>query len=125
MGRKTRLTNIAPIKWTMPRAEDIVQIANAAAERIGISTRLETSDIVNHDDYIGERYGVATEGGIEAMKMLARSEAILTDPVYSAKALAALIDHVRKGQLAKSETAVFIHTGGTPALFAYSGDLGL
>ncbi len=66
-----------------------------------------------------------TAGGCEAMQLLARTEAIILDPVYSSKAMAGLIDHVRRRRIGKGETVVFLHTGGTPALFAYAADLGL
>ena len=68
---------------------------------------------------------MVSEGGREAMRMLARTEAVILDPVYSSKAMAGLIDHVRKGRIGRGETVVFLHTGGTPALFAYAQDLGL
>ena len=53
------------------------------------------------------------------------TEGLILDPVYSGKAMAGLIDHVRQGRIGKGETVVFLHTGGTPALFAYADDLGL
>ena len=68
---------------------------------------------------------MVTEGGREAMRLLARTEAVILDPVYSSKAMAGLIDHIRPGRIGKGETVVFVHTGGTPALFAYAADLGL
>ncbi len=68
---------------------------------------------------------MVTEGGREAMRLLAGTEGIILDPVYSAKAMAGLIDHVRTGRIDKGQTVVFLHTGGTPALFAYAADLGL
>ena len=87
--------------------------------------QIAAGEIESHDDYIGERYGVVSEGGREAMRMLARTEAVILDPVYSSKAMAGLIDHIRKGRIGRGETVVFLHTGGTPALFAYAADLGL
>jgi len=60
---------------------------------------------------------------VEAVKMLARSEAILLDPVYTGKAMAGLIDLARKGFFQKSENILFVHTGGSPALYAYQQDL--
>jgi D-cysteine desulfhydrase family pyridoxal phosphate-dependent enzyme len=125
LGRTTRLVNIAPIVWSEPRAVDIARIAGATAARLDLDVPLTPADIANHDDYIGERYGVVTEGGREAMRLVAGSEGIILDPVYSAKAMAGLIDHVRTGRLAKGQTVVFLHTGGTPALFAYAADLDL
>jgi D-cysteine desulfhydrase family pyridoxal phosphate-dependent enzyme len=125
LGRRARLLNCAPIRWSEERAVDIARIADAAAERLGLEVRLRADEIDNHDEYIGERYGVVTEGGLEAMRLLARTEAVILDPVYSSKALAGLIDQVRQGRIGQGERVVFIHTGGTPALFAYAQDLGL
>ena len=125
LGRDIRLVNITPIKWSEPRARDIVRIANAAAGLLDLDVTLEEADFESYDDYIGERYGVVTDGGREALQLLARTEGIILDPVYSSKALAGLIDHVRRGSLTGDDTVVFVHTGGTPALFAYADDLGL
>ena len=69
---------------------------------------------------MGPDYGVVTPGCLEAMAVLARTEGILVDPSYSGKALAGLIDHIRSGRLDPEEPVVFVHTGGTPALFAYN-----
>lgn len=120
MGRRARIVNVAPIQWSEPRDVDIARIANAAAERLGLATRIEPSAIENHDEYIGERYGIPTDGGREALRLLARTEGIIVDPVYSGKALAGLIDLIRRGEITGGQTAVFLHTGGTPALFAYA-----
>ncbi|MGI9435546.1 MAG: D-cysteine desulfhydrase family protein [Geminicoccaceae bacterium] len=125
LGRTVRLVNITPIKWSEPRADSIARIANATAELLGLDTRLAADEIESHDDYIGERYGVVSEAGREALQLLARTEGIILDPVYSSKALAGLIDHCRDGRFRPDDTVLFIHTGGTPALFAYADDLGL
>jgi 1-aminocyclopropane-1-carboxylate deaminase/D-cysteine desulfhydrase-like pyridoxal-dependent ACC family enzyme len=125
LGRRLPLVNVAPIKWSFDRATDIARIASGAARRIGLDVQLRPEEIENHDEYIGERYGLVTEGGLEAMKLLAGTEGIILDPVYSAKAMAGLIDQVRKGRWSKDQKILFIHTGGTPAVFAYAQDLGL
>jgi D-cysteine desulfhydrase family pyridoxal phosphate-dependent enzyme len=125
LGRRTRLINVAPIVWSEPRAVDIARIASAAAARLDLDVRIAPEDVESHDAYIGERYGVVTEAGREAMRLLAGTEGIILDPVYSAKSMAGLVDHVRSGRIGKGQTVVFLHTGGTPALFAYADDLGL
>ena len=68
-------------------------------------------------------YGAVTPGGREALDLLAKTEGILLDPVYTAKAMAGLIDDVRKRRVGPDEALVFIHTGGTPAVFAYRDEL--
>ncbi len=77
-------------------------------------------DTVEADDgYVGEGYGIPNEGTLEAISLLAKTEGILLDPVYSGKGMAGLIDHVRKGTFQKREKILFLHTGGSVALFAY------
>ena len=77
-------------------------------------------DWVDADDgYVGEGYGIPNEGTLEAIHLLAKTEGILLDPVYSGKGMAGLIDHVRKGTFSKNEKILFLHTGGSTALFAY------
>lgn len=74
---------------------------------------------LNLDEYVGPGYSVLTEGMSEAVRMTAETEAILLDPVYSGKAMAGLIDCVRKGMFRAGSSIVFVHTGGSPALYAY------
>lgn len=71
------------------------------------------------DDYVGPGYSLPTDGMVEAVTLLARTESILLDPVYSGKAMAGLIDLTRKGYFPEGATVLFLHTGGSPALFAY------
>ena len=125
LGRGARFHNIAPIMWSEPRGQNIADIGNAAAERLGIATRLTAAELDSTDEYIGPRYGVVTDACREALRLVAGTEGIVLDPVYSGKAMAGLIDHIRTGRIANGETVVFLHTGGTPALFAYADDLGL
>jgi D-cysteine desulfhydrase family pyridoxal phosphate-dependent enzyme len=125
LGRRTRLINMAPVTWAEDRAVDIARIANNCAERLGIATRVDPAEVENHDEYIGERYGVVSDGCREALRLVARTEGLILDPVYSGKAMAGLIDQIRGGRIDKGESVVFVHTGGTPALFAYARDLGL
>ena len=84
---------------------------------------LTADEIINHDGYIGEDYGIVSPGGRRAIKLVAETEGLLLDPVYSSKAMAALIDHIETGRIGAAETVVFLHTGGTPALFAYAEDM--
>jgi L-cysteate sulfo-lyase len=76
--------------------------------------------VVANSDYVGDGYGIPTEGMGKAVRTLAREEGILLDPVYSGKAMDGMIDLIRKGTLAKGETIVFLHTGGAVGLFGYT-----
>ncbi len=125
LGRAIEVVGITPIHWDEDRPTDIARIAEAIAARLDLNLRFTAADIVNDDGYVGERYGVVTPAGLTALKLVARTEGIILDPIYTAKAMAGLIDHIRQGRIGRRETVVFVHTGGTPALFAYADDLEL
>ena len=95
------------------------KLASAVAEKLGIKGGIDAGRVMANGDYVGEGYGLPTEGTYEAIDLLARHEGILLDPVYSAKGMAGLIDQIRRGAFAKDENIVFLHTGGAMALFAY------
>ena len=99
--------------------ENVYRLARETAELIGSSTALNRSDVVANSDYVGEGYGMPTDGMVEAVEMTARHESILLDPVYSGKGMAGLIDLVRQGFYRRDENIVFIHTGGAQALSGY------
>ncbi len=71
------------------------------------------------DGYVGPGYGLPTPGMVDALTLVARTEGILLDPVYSGKAMAGMIDAIRKGTFSEQEDIVFLHTGGSTALFGY------
>ncbi len=99
--------------------EKVFELACSTADHMGIA-RCVTREAVQVDsNYVGEGYGFPTAGMIEAVTMMARHEAILMDPVYSGKALAGLVDYVRNRHFRPHENVVFLHTGGSAALFGY------
>jgi 1-aminocyclopropane-1-carboxylate deaminase/D-cysteine desulfhydrase-like pyridoxal-dependent ACC family enzyme len=95
-----------------------VRIANQSADLLGVDVSVQPVDLVNENNFIGQGYGVLTDACAEAIALMARCEGIFLDPVYSGKAMAGLIGHIRAGNIDSAETVVFLHTGGTPALFA-------
>jgi L-cysteate sulfo-lyase len=97
----------------------IFALAEKTAEKMGCPGVVKRGDIVANTDYVGEGYGIPSEGGQEAIKMFAELEGILLDPVYSAKGAAGLIDLVRTGVFKNDEKIVFLHTGGSVGLFGY------
>lgn len=99
------------------KIERAKRIGNEAAEKLGLEIRLDRDDLFTDQGFIGEGYGIPTTGALEAISLLARTEGILLDPCYTSKAMAGLVAHVRDGSLAPSDTVVFLHTGGVPALF--------
>ena len=96
-------------------------IAQGTAELLGVAGGVPDHAVAVNSDYAGEAYGAPTEAMVEAVTLLARLEGLLLDPVYSGKAMAGLIDLVRRGVFEAGQSVVFIHTGGIPALFAYRG----
>jgi len=96
-------------------------VAKLASETLALlKSDARVPDIIVHGDYRGEGYGIPTEGMIEALGLAARLEAVLLDPVYSGKGMAGLIGLARAGAFGAGEGVCFIHTGGTPGLFAYA-----
>ena len=100
---------------------NVHRLAAATADYVGVRGGIARSAVVANCDYVGPGYGQPTPGMIEAVTMLARLEGVLLDPVYSGKAMAGLIDLIRKGEIDKRETVVFLHTGGAVGLFGYAG----
>jgi D-cysteine desulfhydrase len=101
------------------QAEIVYKLAVELAAKIGVKGGVAREDIVCFDQYVGPGYSLPTDAMVEAVKLLARTEAVLLDPVYSGKAAAGLIDLVRKGHFSKGANVLFLHTGGSPALYAY------
>ena len=95
----------------------IHQFAHEAAEIVGCKVELVPEDIIVHGGFIGAGYGVPTQEGIEAIRLVARTEGVFLDQNYTGKAMAGLIAAIAEGRIGKDETVVFLHTGGTPALF--------
>ncbi len=95
------------------------KLAKETAERVGMRGDLPATEITCFDNYVGPGYSLPTESMIEAVKLLAQTEAILLDPVYSGKAMAGLIDLVRNDHFEPGSNVLFLHTGGSPALYAY------
>jgi len=91
--------------------------ANEAAILLGSGVRVDHTDLFTDQAFIGEGYGIPTEAGLEAIRLLATTEAILLDPVYTSKGFSALLRHVRSCDIPPTDTVVFLHTGGAPALF--------
>ena len=101
----------------------VAEIANRTFRRLGVEASLSPHEVVAHDGYLGAGYAILGEPETEAIKLVARTEGILLDPVYTGRAMAGLVDLIRKREFGKGETIVFWHTGGSPALYAYADEL--
>lgn len=95
------------------------RIVAEAAERLGVEWRPDPNEIPIDDRWLGPAYGVPTPEGLDAIRLAARTEGLLLDPVYTGKALAGLRGLAAEGTLRAGESVVFWHTGGAPALFAH------
>ncbi len=117
---------IIGISVDLPREEllsDLVSLAQVTAACWGFDLSFGRDDFIVYDDYLGGGYGVLGPPEVQAIKLLARTESILLDPVYTGRAMAGLIDLIRGGAFRPNEVVIFWHTGGTPALFAYAQEL--
>jgi D-cysteine desulfhydrase len=106
-----------------PQEELVYSLVERTAEHLGLHQTPPRQSVVCFGDYVGSGYSLPTPAMAEAVQMFARIEAVLLDPVYTGKAAAGLIDLTRKGYFEKGETVLFLHTGGSPALYAYMKDV--
>ena len=108
------------VRAAQPKQEEMVfDLAVKTSRYAGLDVEIDREEVRANCDYVGPGYGLPTDGMREALKMLARMEGLLFDPVYSGKGVDGLIDLVRKGKFEGMENIVFLHTGGSAALFGY------
>ncbi len=101
----------------------VLGIVTDMVEVLGLPWRPHPDDLIVYDDYVGERYGVPTPACLEAIRVVARTEGILLDPVYTGKGMAGLMGLITRERLRPNQSVVFWHTGGQPALFAHAAAL--
>jgi len=124
LGIDTRIMGIAPIIWSYDIQTAFLSVLHKMSDILGVDLTFDVSDIDNSSAYVGkEGYGYCSAEGNAAVRLMAEKEGILLEPIYTGKAMAGLIDLIKKGDIGSDETVVFVHTGGTPALFAYSEEL--
>ncbi len=123
LNAKWKVVGITVLNNKDAALQTLTEQANAAAEFLGLSARVNADELELYDDYIGEGYGIPTQQGLEALRMVAQTEGIFLDPVYTSKAMAGMAELVKQGRFNRSETVVFIHTGGIPAVFAYDEEI--
>jgi len=102
---------------------ELGDIANDTAKYVDFEAQFAASDFTVAYDYLGGGYGVVGDLERDAIRLLASREGIVADPVYTGRAMGALLDLIRKKVFRSDETVLFWHTGGAPALFAYAKDL--
>ena len=125
-GQRARLVGIQiekPPADEPPYPEVVADLATRTAAALGVPGAFRAADTDLRTGYLGGGYGVVGDPEREAIRLVARSEGILLDPVYTGRAMAGLIDLVRRGELGPADRVLFWHTGGAPALWAHPGEL--
>jgi 1-aminocyclopropane-1-carboxylate deaminase/D-cysteine desulfhydrase-like pyridoxal-dependent ACC family enzyme len=120
-----RLHGVAVSAGEPEKVERARRAARDAAALLGEDDAVLTREFVTDQAFIGEGYGIPTPEALEAIVLAARTEALILDPTYTAKAMAALIAHVRGGAVDPREAIVFLHTGGAPAIFTQAATAAL
>ena len=115
-----KIVGVREIPWD---AQGIIsKQVNSTAETLEEKVRVTGDDIVNYPEFVGEGYGLPTEGGAKAIKYFAEKGAILLEPVYTAKMADAFLTHARDGTIRKGTKVLILHSGGSPLTYAYSED---
>src|ERR1019366_2097371 len=121
LGMRIPVLGVSVGRKAQAQADRITQLMEETITQLGLPADAidRTEPVRVLDEYAGDGYGQPTPGMRNAVRLMARTEGILLDPVYTGKAMAGLIDQVRTGAFAAGQTILFWHTGGSPALFAY------
>ncbi len=118
LGYRGRILGISVDLKAAPLRERMAELATATADHLGLPLFFAPEDFAVEDDYLGGGYGVIGDREREAIRLLARTEGLLLDPVYTGRAFGGLIDLVRRGVFSPQERVLFWHTGGIAGLFA-------
>jgi len=117
LGRSVRLVGVSVSAKNGFLTERIVQYANQTSEFLGLSTRVSAEDFSIYDQYVGPGYAKPYLEAEEAVRLTARQEGILLDPVYTGKCMHGLYDQIDQGAIDKNQAVIFLHSGGAPNLF--------
>jgi 1-aminocyclopropane-1-carboxylate deaminase len=119
-GRERRVLGIDASAKPAETREQVARIAQGTGQLIGVEQELTVDDVELDDRYHAGIYGIPDETTLEAMRLAARTEGMVTDPVYEGKSMAGMVDLVARGEIAADSTVLYAHLGGQPALNAYS-----
>ena len=119
-GRSRRVIGIDASAKPQQTREQIVRIARNTAQQIELDREISEDDVVLDTRYGGPEYGLPSEGTLEAIRLCARLEGVMTDPVYEGKSMHGMIDLVQRGEFPQGSRVLYAHLGGVPALSAYS-----
>lgn len=118
-GRGDKVIGIDASAKPQQTREQILRIARSTAELVELGKEIEEKDVIVDDRFGGPEYGLPNEGTMEAIRLCARTEGMLTDPVYEGKSMAGMIHMVRNGEFPEGSKVLYAHLGGAPALSAY------
>lgn len=117
LAENTKVLGISVSEEKETYGNEVFKIAQDTAKALGLDLSIERDDIIIFDEYLKEGYGILNKEVSDAIRLVAIKEGIFLDPVYTGKAMAALIDLVKKGYFKKGDKVIYFHTGGTAALF--------
>jgi D-cysteine desulfhydrase family pyridoxal phosphate-dependent enzyme len=123
LDMKTKIMGASVFATKADATKTILELVNGAAELFGVDVSAEPKDVTVFDEYIKEGYGILNDKVTDALKLVAKTEGIFIDPVYTGKAMVMLVDQIKKGYFRKDDNVVFFHTGGIPAIFLYRNEL--
>jgi D-cysteine desulfhydrase/L-cysteate sulfo-lyase len=123
LGTGATVTGVAARDHSGNAAATVAALANETARKLDIDLVVDPCEVDNRETYVGPGYGIPSKQGNEALLMAARFAGLILDPVYTAKAFAALVDDARAGDFAPGLTPVFLHTGGSPMIFSFAQTL--
>ncbi len=120
LGSKVRIIGISAEPHSGEHlTKETMEIAGETAKLLHLDVVVKPEDVILNEDYAGKAYEKPTPEALNAIKLVAKTEGIVLDPIYTGRAMAGLIDLTKKGGFSKDDNVVFMHTGGTPALFSY------
>lgn len=115
---KTNVVGISVLHKTEVASKIVEDLTNETLNYFGLDI-VKSEKVIIDDNFIGQGYGITTKESIETIKLLAKLEGIFLCPVYTSKAMTGLIDHIKTGKIKSNQTVIFIHTGGSPLIYAY------
>lgn len=122
-GAEYQVVGVAVSGTGDQKVERALELVNQTANLLEVENPVRSEQVISDDSQVGPGYGIPTADTLEAIQILARTEGIFLDPVYTGKAFAALLADVRSGKLTADDTVIFLHSGGAPALFAKREEL--
>jgi D-cysteine desulfhydrase family pyridoxal phosphate-dependent enzyme len=122
-GAEYQVIGVAVSGTSDQKAERAFDLVNQTANLLDVENPVQRDKVMCDESQVGPGYGIPTGETLDAIQVLARAEGIFLDPVYTGKAFAGLLADIRSGRLTADDTVVFLHSGGTPALFAKREEL--